>query len=183
MERMLRGYAALRNRLGSVAPPLVVCGINTDKFDPAYRGSDDQPPWAAGRKLVGELGLRVGEDLFLLGLVSDPVMLWLFQNCRVVVNAAVHDNGSFNLIEGRYYGKRAVSTRYPAAEWLYERFGVPVRYCTPDVADDVAAAIELALADPVPTPDELADIRLGFTAPTLGLKEYAERMYAVLTDL
>lgn len=181
--RMLTGYAALRRRLGDATPALVVCGINTDKFDPAYRGTEDYPPWVAARKLVGDLGLRVGQDVVFLGMVSDPVMYFLFRECRVVVNSAIHDNGSFNLIEGRYYGKPAVCTHYAAAEWLYRRFRVPVHYFAPDDAEDMATAVEKALAAPPLSADELATVRRGLTDPELGLRVYAERMYDMLGEL
>src|SRR5206468_7272946 len=117
-------HASLRRRHGDATPPLVICGVDTDQMSPS-RPAPVNPSALRLRAVVGELGLREGRDVWFLGYLRDEQLLDLFRRCAVVVNAAKYDNGTYSLIEGRYFGKPTVCTRYPAAEALYERFEVP----------------------------------------------------------
>ncbi len=148
IELMLRGQAKLCSQLGAAAPLLVVCGNYTQAYTKNYKGPPDLVAWKTIRQLVVDLKLVEGRDVIFLGHVSDDQLLYLFQECRMAVNSARYDNGSFNLIEANYYGKPALSNRYPAAEWLYDRFQIPVRYFPIDDAEGLATAMREAMQTP-----------------------------------
>ncbi|MFQ3650429.1 MAG: glycosyltransferase, partial [Gemmataceae bacterium] len=176
---MLRGYARLRARLGDRTPPLVLCGAETDRLDPASP-VPPTPYWLQIRRLVQRLGLRVGQELFFLGYVTDAELTDLFTRCSVVVNAARYDNGTYSLIEGHYFGKPTICSCYPAAQWLYERFEVPVRFFP--INDEVALAEQLAEAlHSGPIDREIA--RACLAHPRHSYARYAEQIYDVLLEL
>ena len=179
---MLKGYAELK-KIHSEPPLLVVCGVNTEKFSPSYGGVEDYPTWVNVRALVGELGLLENIDVVFLGHVSDEELFYLFENCKTIVNSSNHDNGSFNLIEGHYFGKPTISTRYDAAEWLYKRFSVPVAFFEPNDFKGLGFCIADAVKKQPLSGDELALIRLKLTDKELSLKVYAERFYNLLIKL
>lgn len=142
------------------------------------------PPYAASlRKLVAELGLTEGHDVFFLGYVSDARLVDLYRRCSVVANAAKYDNGSFNTVEAAYFGRPAVSSRYPAAEYVHRRFGVPVRFFPVDDAAAMAQALFEALAAGPVTGPPLERMRSRLADPELGTRRYAERFYDALLDL
>ena len=145
---MLRAFGRLKEKLGDEAPLLVICGGYTEYFSPSYQGIRDEVHWRNIRTLVRDLELQEGRDVVFLGFVSDAQLLDLYQRCTVVVNAARYDNGSFCLIEGRYFGKQVVSSRYPAAEHLCRQFDIPARFFP---IEDAAALAEL-LAEAVTAP-------------------------------
>jgi glycosyltransferase involved in cell wall biosynthesis len=174
---MLRGYARLRTQ--RVVPPLVLCGAETDRLDPASP-VPPTPYWLTIRRLVQRLGLEVGRDVFFLGFVSDAQLADLFMRCSVVVNAARYDNGTYSLIEAHYFGKPTVCSRYPAAQWLYDRFGVPVRTFAIDDEVELAARLTESLdAEPI----DLTAARASLAHPRHSYGRYAEQVYNVLGEL
>jgi glycosyltransferase involved in cell wall biosynthesis len=176
-EVMLRAYARLRQHLGNQTPQLVLCGWDSQQLAPGAA-----PPvsyWQTIRKLIVELGLEEGRDLAFLGFVSDAELLDLYRRCQAVVNAAIYDNGSFSLVEGAYFDRPVVSSRYPAAEFLCERFGVPARFFRPGDAQDLAAA----LAQPFPARIDGNRVRQRLQDPELGTLRFAERVYDSLREL
>jgi glycosyltransferase involved in cell wall biosynthesis len=182
---VLRAITRMKQKAPGQVPLLVFAGLLTEAFSPQYRGPRDHDRywWSQIPQLVLNLGLIEGSDVTFLGFVSDEQLLDLYQRCAVVVNAAKYDNGSYSLIEGAYFGRPLVSSRYPAVEFLCERFRVPVHYFPVD--DDIAlsAALEQALAEkPIPTV-ELELIRQRLSAPELSYRVYAERVYDLLVQL
>jgi glycosyltransferase involved in cell wall biosynthesis len=199
-EVMLAGYAKLKARLGDATPPLVMCGFNTLMFSPALRdkagvlppdlqafvepqrpkpNAPDHPHWQNVRRILTSNGLREGRDVYLLGYVDDAQLADLFSRAGVVVNAARYDNGTYSLIEAAWFGKPGISTRYPSAEWLYGRFGLPVRYFPVNDTDALSATLAESLAD---RPDT-GRIRSSLASPEFSHRQFAERLYDVLVEL
>jgi glycosyltransferase involved in cell wall biosynthesis len=183
IEVLLRGLARLKNRLGTECPQLVVCGVGTDRFSARAVTSLDPPECLAVRRLVREQGLEEDRDVVFLGLVSDAQLLDFYQRCAVVVNAALYDNGSFLLTEGAYFGRRCVSSRYPAVEYLCERFHVPARFYPAGDPEALAATLEESLRQPPPAPAQVERIRARFQATEFSVRCYAERIYDALVSL
>lgn len=202
-EVMLAGYAKLKSRLGDAAPPLVLCGWNTQMFSPALRDNagslptelarfleprrpaadaPDDAHWQGVRRIITTNGLREGRDVFLLGYVTDAQLADLFSRAGVVVNAARYDNGTYSLIEAAWFGKPGVSSRYPAAEWLYERFGLPVRYFPVGDPAGLADALAQTFAT-MSVPRDLGPLRAAFASPEFSHRRFAERMYDLLVEL
>ena len=180
---LLRALSRLKARLKDCSPLLVMCGCNTDRFSPSYRGPLTDPYWKSVRALVLSLGLREGHDVLFLGHTSDRRLLGLFQRCSMVVNAASYDNGTFSLIEGHYFGRPTLSARYPAAEVLYQRFEVPVKYFP--INDDAALArsIEQTLMETPLTGQALDRARHQLADPKFGSRRYGEQIYDLLVRL
>ena len=173
---MLRGYHRLRESMEGDAPLLVMCGPHTETFSPTYRGPVDHPFARANRDLVQSLDLREGRDVVFLGHVSDGQLLTLLQESAVIVNTAKYDSGSYNLLEGHFFGRPVVSTRYSAAEWLYQRFQVPVRYFPVGDVESMVEQIRQALAEGPAGPDRLQEIRRGLSRPEILIGAQAEHL-------
>src|SRR5207253_215765 len=112
---LLRAIAEIKQCGQGIAPNLVICGHDTEKFSPSYAGNWNHPTGAVIRQLVVELGLEEEDAVLFLGYVSDAQLKYLYEHCSAVVNAAKYDNGSYSLIEAAYFGRPMISSRYPAA--------------------------------------------------------------------
>jgi glycosyltransferase involved in cell wall biosynthesis len=178
-EVMLEGYALLR-RSRPECPPLVLCGNDTERLSPTSR-RPTATYWSRVRRLVTRLGLRVGEDVYFLGYVDDAELMGLLQSAAVVINSARHDNGTYALIEAHELGKPTVSSRYPAAVELYQRFRVPVTYFELESASSLAEALGRSLDRPMVAPRKLGDAN--DWPAELSLRRFAERVYDHLVRL
>jgi glycosyltransferase involved in cell wall biosynthesis len=182
---VLRACGRLKERYGDQAPLLVVCGGYTEYFSPSRETTivRDELHWRNMRMLVRDLELEEGRDVVFLGFVSDRQLLDLYQRCAVVVNAARYDNGSFCLIEGRYFGRPLVSSRYPAAESLCQRFSVPAEYFPIDDAAALAEQLARRINEPPVTATALDELRARLADPEYSVHRYAERVYELLVEL
>jgi glycosyltransferase involved in cell wall biosynthesis len=180
---LLRAMARLKARMRERSPLLVLCGCFTERFAPSYRGPTSDPHWKMVCQLVQELGLKEHEDVMFLGYANDRQLLDLFQRCATVVNAAKYDNGTFSLIEGHYFGRPVVSSAYPAAEALYRRFEIPVRYFPIDDDAALAALLERTANEQPLTDEALAQVRQCLADSKHGARRYAEQIYDLLVRL
>ena len=182
---VLRACGRLKERLGEQAPMLVMCGGFTEYFAPSRNGSvaRDEPHWRNMRTLVRDLELEEGRDVVFLGFVNDQQLLDLYQRCAAVVNAARYDNGSFCLIEGRYFGKPIVSSRYPAAESLCQRFDVPAKFFPIDDAAVLADVLVEAVNEAPLSAAAVEELRSQLAHPEFSVRRYAERVYDMLVEL
>ncbi len=181
---VLRAYARLRERLGGRTPLLVQCGTESDAFSRRYQPRPADPPhWAATRALVADLELEEGRDVVFTGFVEDDQLLDLYQRCGAVINAAKYDNGSYSLVEGRYFGRPLVSAEYPGATDLCARFGLPARFFPVDDDAALAARLEEVLREPTLSGSALEAVRRGLAGPEFSLRRHAERVYDLLVDL
>jgi len=183
LEVLLRAHARLKERLGTACPQLVVCGVATHRFAARAVTAHDPPECLAVRLLIRELGLEEGRDVLFLGFVRDAELLDLYQRCEAVVNAALYDNGSFLLIEGAYFGRRCVSSLYPAVEYLCHRFHVPAHFFAAGDPEALAATLHGALPQPPPPPADVERVRERFLAPEFSVRRYAESIYDAMVDL
>jgi glycosyltransferase involved in cell wall biosynthesis len=182
---MLRACGRLKERLGEAAPLLVICGGYTEYFSPSREGTvaRDEVHWRNMRTLVRDLELVEGRDVVFLGFVSDRQLLDLYERCAVVVNAARYDNGSFCLIEGRYFGRPVISSRYPAAEKLCQRFAIPAKFFAIEDAAALADLLAQSITELPATGAALEEIRARLANPEFGVQRYAERVYEMLIAL
>ncbi len=169
-------FAELKGRLGENCPTLVFAGCHTDAFLPGATS----PPTAYVadiRARIVAAGLVPGRDVVGLGLISDGQAAWLYQNCRAVLNAAQADNGTYCLIEGRYFGRSIISSDYPAARCISDRFLLPVRYFPVGDAAALGIQMEAALGDRVLVGDELNRERQRLEADEFSRARFVERLY------
>jgi len=182
LEVMMRAYAILK-RFNDKAPPLVICGSFTEKILPIPGKPEPNPVFRRLQDLIAELNLQVGVDFFVLGLVSEGQLHDLLRRSSIVVNAARFDNGTYSLIEGHYFGKHLISSDYPAARWLYDRFEVPTEYFALLDSEDLARKLAQALEKPQLGPVETERNRASLSDPKHGYARYADQVYDCLLDL
>jgi glycosyltransferase involved in cell wall biosynthesis len=183
MAVVLRAYARLKARLGGRGPGLVFCGVNTERIAPSYNGPVDDVVWRRPRELVSALGLVQGEDVWFLGHIDDAQLRDLYERCSAVINAARFDNGTFSLLEARYFGKPVICSRYPAAVALYDRFEIPIDYF--DLEDDqgLVEAMHRAINQPALAGADLDRCRTALADPKFSHRRHAEQVYDVLLDM
>ncbi|HVY63097.1 MAG TPA: glycosyltransferase, partial [Planctomycetota bacterium] len=162
---------------------LAMCGFATERFSPRHVRRFTSPYIREISRLVTSLGLVEDRDVVFLGFVSDPQLRDLFERSSAVINAARFDNGAFSLCEAAYFGRPAVTTRYAAALYLCERFGVPVETFEPGDAAGCARALESALQRGKLAPEEVERVRTRLDDPELGSRRYGERVYEILVEL
>jgi glycosyltransferase involved in cell wall biosynthesis len=180
---LLRAVARLKRHTKDLSFSLVICGCETDKFSSTFPGRIDHANALAIRDLVADLGLVEGRDVVFLGYVSNEQLRFLHERCSILVNAGQYDNGSFGMIEGAYFGQRVISSRYPAAEYLCERFGISVKFSPPRDASALAWLLEQSLSQERVAGAELEKTRAGLANDELSYRRYAERVYDCLVEL
>ena len=182
MAVVLRAYARLKRRSRGRVPGLIFCGVDTERIDPSYQGLDE-PIWSRPRALVRELGLVPGVDVWFLGYTDDAQLRDLYERCGAVINAARYDNGTFSLLEARYFGKPVICSRYPAAVALYDRFEIPVDYFEVENDRSLAQAMCRALDHPALAGADLDRCRAALADPKFGHRRHAEQVHDVLLDM
>jgi glycosyltransferase involved in cell wall biosynthesis len=180
---LLRAIAEVKQRDRAIVPKLVICGNDTEKFSPSHTGIWNHPTVLGTRQLVTKLGLEDEEDVLFLGYVTDAQLKYLYEHCSAVVNAAKCDNGSYSLIEGGYFGKPVISSRYPAAEYVCERFGISAKFFPIDDHSSLADLMIQALTESPLAGRELDNRRAHRASPELSYRCYAERLYDLLVEL
>jgi glycosyltransferase involved in cell wall biosynthesis len=182
---LLKAYAKLKQSGQHDLPPIVFCGMETHRLSTKFKEEIDHPNGPIIRELVPELGLNEGTDVVFLGFVTESQLKYLYEHCLLVVNAGKYDNGSFSLIEATYFGKPVICSRYLAAEFICQRFGIRAKFFPVDNDETLARLIREALAENVPSfaHKELAQIRARLANPELGTRRYAERIYDCLVEL
>ena len=181
---MLRAFARLKQSLGEACPALVVAGVETELFLPGPKSPHVFAEHLESvRRIIAETGLIVDKDLFLLGAISDSRLAWAMRRCRVVVNAARCDNGTFCLIEGHYFGRPIVTSDYPASRSLCERFRLPARYFPVGDHESLSAELRAALEQAPAEGLVLQRARAALEDPEFSSARFAERLYAHLLEL
>jgi glycosyltransferase involved in cell wall biosynthesis len=113
-EVLLRGLSPLRDRY-----PLVLTGAGTslDRRDSRSRGL---------AQLAGQLGYRVGKDLFPLGYVSAATYEAILDRCTLLVMPTLGEGGgSWPVAEALLMRKPTVVSDIPVMREFAEAFNVP----------------------------------------------------------
>ena len=78
-----------------------------------------------------------------------------------------------------------ISSLYPAAEFICQRFGVQAKFFPIDDSDALAELLRQPLAQEAKSisREEIADIRRRLADPELRTRRYAERLYDCLVEL
>jgi glycosyltransferase involved in cell wall biosynthesis len=182
---LLQAYAKLKQIGHQNLLPIVCCGAETDRLSSDFRGEIDHPNGPRIRALVPALGLKEGIDVVFLGFVTESQLKYLYERSSVVVNAGKWDNGSYSLIEATYFGKPVICSRYPAAEFICQRFGVQAKFFPIDDSDALAELLRQSLAQEAKSisREEITDIRRKLADTELSTRRYAERIYDCLVEL
>lgn len=98
--------------------------------------------------------------LHFIGEVSDLHYAHYLAKARFLWNPTIYDNGTFSVIEGAYLGVPSLSARYPAMEFMNEKFKLQLTFSDPFDIKEIAAAIcnLEAAAEAIKLPDQ-AELR------------------------
>ena len=182
-EVLLRAAGMWKQRAEWQDWMLVICGFGTRLFSPdsveEYQG-EHVPKM---RRLVRDLGLVEGRDVVFLDYIDDHQLKDLFERSSIVVNAARYDNGSYSMIEGTWFGKPVVSTRYPGAEYVDRRFGVGAHFFRVEDPADLMCALDKARTS-LTMPNAERAVRAQYAVrEEVGLQRFGERLYDILSRL
>jgi glycosyltransferase involved in cell wall biosynthesis len=182
-EVLLRGFAKLKQRPAWKDWQLAICGWATDSFSRHCLHPVADPHIDKMRALVPTLGLEEGRDVVFLGYIDDNQLKYLFEMSNIVINAARFDNGSFSMVEGAWFGKPVVCSRYPAAEYVDERFGIGSHFFEVNQPERLAEAFEQARKQLTRDGYHCANRSEHVVREEVRLKRFGERLCNALTDL
>jgi glycosyltransferase involved in cell wall biosynthesis len=98
----------------------------------------------------------------------------------LVINAANHDNGSYSMIESVWFGKPLISSDYPAARNIDERFDLHCHWFENGNAESLARALPQAVRTTPMDKESLYGVQARLGQRELSLRVYAERFYETL---
>lgn len=142
---LFRAYGLLKAE-GRSVPPLVLCGYGTDLIAGQMRGTIDDGHLAS---LVAELlgaDLVVGEDVFLLGYVSDADIDALIAGATLVVSSSLYEAGSGPGLDAWYLGTPVALSAIPAHLEQVGLLGVAAAFFDPEDPADGAHVIATVCA-------------------------------------
>lgn len=162
---------------------LVICGYGTRLFSPDNTEEVQGDHVPKMRQLVRDLGLIEGRDVVFMDYIDDHQLKDLFERSDIVINAARYDNGSYSMIEGTWFGKPVVSSRYPGAEYVDRRFGVGAHFFRVQDPVDLVRALDAARASlTMPAAQRAARAQYA-VREEVGLERFGERLYDILSRL
>jgi glycosyltransferase involved in cell wall biosynthesis len=182
-EVLLRGFAKIKQRPAWKDWQLAICGWATDSFSKHCQHPVQDPHIDMMRAFIPTLGLEEGRDVVFLGYIDDSQLKYLFDMSNIVINAARFDNGSFSMVEGAWFGKPVVCSRYPAAEYVDERFGIGSHFFEVNQPERLAEAFEQARKQLTRDGYHCANRSEHVVREEVRLKRFGERLCNALTDL
>lgn len=85
---------------------------------------------------------KIQKPLKFYGYTTDAEFDRLIQNASGLLHGNSYDNGSFALVEAAYYGVPSIATRYPATEYMNQRFNLNLLFCDSTDYKDIAHKIK-----------------------------------------
>jgi glycosyltransferase involved in cell wall biosynthesis len=182
-EVALRGIAELKKSNAWSDWALVICGWGVDSFSQSCAQPLQGEYITRIRSLVQELGLIEGQDVFFFGYIDEAQLKGLFEDASIVLNAARFDNGSFSMVEGAWFDKPVICSRYPASEYVDRRFGIGCHFFEVNDHQGLAAAARRAREQMVADGYAIADRRHHVVRDEVRLRRFGERLYDALVQL
>jgi glycosyltransferase involved in cell wall biosynthesis len=145
LARLLRAYGRVRADGG---PPLVLMGSGTQLLNGITEEQKADPTAAMLAEALEESGLRVGEDLFALGYVSDADADALIAGATLLVAPSLYEAGSGPGLDAWALGTPVVMSAIPAFVEHISFLGVEAQTFDPLDVEDMVRAIAQVLADP-----------------------------------
>lgn len=95
--------------------------------------------------IIKEKGLKLGEDVFLLGYVSDEEADTLMGHADMVVSASLYEAGSGPAVDAWHAGTPVAFSNLPPFMEQLEVLGTKAWVFDPNNPDDIANVLERAL--------------------------------------
>lgn len=123
----------------------IVTGPWTEYFDPKNEFSTDDPVMQAHqvKYIRGKLkrNLFLAKRIHVMGNVSDRIYAQLLKNAKFLLHPTLYDNGTFAVMEAAYLGVPSLSARYPAMEYINEKFNLNLQFFNPHNHKEMAEAL------------------------------------------
>ena len=163
----LRAYETYRMELDGLYD-LVMCGPMTEVFDPHYRLEAGSPMLdyahiqAVREKLNRDT--RLAGHIQIIGNVPDRTFTDVLSKASFLWHPTLYDNGTFSVLEAAYLGIPSLSARYPAMEFMDQRFKLNLTFFDPNNPDAMAKALKSMerAAGRVKLPDKKSLNRFGW---------------------
>lgn len=123
----------------------LITGTWTEYFDPTNTFPPDDPVTAAPhvRRVREKLKKDnvLAEHIHVMGNISDRQYATLLKHSRFLWHPTLYDNGTFAVMEAAYLGVPSLSARYPAMEYINDKFALNMRFFDPRNPKDMARAL------------------------------------------
>ena len=163
----LRAYEMYRLELGGLYD-LIICGPMTEMFDPQYQLDECSPmlAYAHIRAIREKLNrdTRLARHIQIIGNIPDRIFTDILSKALCLWHPTLYDNGTFSVLEAAYLGVPSLSARYPAMEFMDQRFKLNLTFFNPNNPDEMAKALKSMerTAGNVKLPDKKSLSRFGW---------------------
>ena len=141
----LNAYETYIKELGGVLD-LVITGTWTDAFDPHYEIEPDEIflkyPYIKSFRQKLKIDENLASHIHIMGDVPDKVYTQLLGKAQYLWHPALYDNGTFAVLEAAYLGTPSLSARYPAMEFIDQKFKLNLRFFDPGNKTEMADALK-----------------------------------------
>jgi len=114
---------------------LVLTGVGTRYLDPRNKFPNEdpmlQPPQIQYFREKIRQNPKLQNKVHILGNVSDSMFAGLIKTARFLWHPAIYDNGTFSVVEAAYLGTPSLSARYPAMEYINQKFDLNLQFFDP----------------------------------------------------
>ncbi|HEY3389938.1 MAG TPA: glycosyltransferase [Prolixibacteraceae bacterium] len=124
---------------------IVITGGNTKYFDPSFQGTDKflmNHPYIKSISNLIENSRILQEKMTILGELSDLEYMQTVQEAKFIWHPNLYDNGTFSVIEAGYLGIPALSSKYPAMEFIENAYKLNMRFFDPYNISIMAKALK-----------------------------------------
>jgi hypothetical protein len=84
---------------------------------------------------------NLGKRIRALGNLSDKMYAYVLKKAKFLWHPVIYDNGTFSAVEAAYLGIPTLSGRYPAMEYIDQRFELNLRFFNPRNPKDMAETL------------------------------------------
>ena len=124
---------------------LVVTGVNSEYLDVEREFDKNDPMLGVPQikftreKISASQSLR--ERIHILGNVSEKVYASVLRKSLFLWHPNKYDNGTFSVIEAAYFQNPSLSARYPAMEYINQKFNLNLSFFDPHNTRDMAETL------------------------------------------
>lgn len=123
----------------------LMTGTWTEYFDPINEFPEEDHVMQAYQVQYIREKIRknriLGKKIHIMGNASDNIYAQLLKNARFLWHPALYDNGTFAVLEAAYLGVPSLSARYPAMEYINEKFKLNLQFFDPRNPKEMAEAL------------------------------------------
>lgn len=154
---------------------VVVTGSGSNYFDIRNDFDENDPTLKVPQ--VGYVRKKISSNQILrdriqvMGNLSDNLYVYVLKKAKFLWHSVIYDNGTFSAIEAAYLGIPTLSARYPAMEYIDQKFNLNLQFFDPRNPEEMAEALlnmEME-ANSIPLPDKKTLIQRDWKSLSLPL--------------